>query len=41
MKKYLFLPLFLAFVACEMDTTSDLFYYNETGCSDEIGRAHV
>ncbi len=34
MKKYLFFPLFLAFVACEMDTTPDLFYYNETGCSD-------
>jgi hypothetical protein len=34
MKKYLFLPLFLAFVACEMDSTPDLFFYDETGCSD-------
>ncbi|MAZ97536.1 MAG: hypothetical protein CMP53_08450 [Flavobacteriales bacterium] len=34
MNKYLLLPLFLAFIACEKDTSPDLFYYDETGCAD-------
>ena len=34
MKKYVFISLILMLVSCEKESTPDLFFYNETGCSD-------
>lgn len=34
MKKYLFIPLILMLVSCEKELTPNLFFYDETGCSD-------
>ena len=34
MKKFLFIPLILMLVSCEKELTPNLFFYDETGCSD-------
>ena len=34
MQKYLFIPLILMLVSCEKEWTTNLFFYDETGCSD-------
>ena len=34
MKRYFFVPLIVMLLSCEKESTLDLFFYEETGCSD-------